>query len=149
MNMIQIFTENWLPNNVVKSMRTYPNKGKFMVQPGARDPVRLLQWISHCETLNRASPQKTQTNETISQYNLQPHTYQMTLFVWKMLHWLPSAPCIDTSELCSMNGLLPMCELWSHSTRTMQFRPALNVVKLVVGWENLFTYSKQFREFSA
>ena len=86
MNMIKVYTENWLPNNVVKSMRTYPNKCKFMLQPGARDPVRFIQWISDCETLNSASPQKIQNTETISQYNLQPQTYQMTLFVWKMLH---------------------------------------------------------------
>ena len=35
-------------NNPVITVTFYHSKGKFMVQPGARDPVRLDEWMQHC-----------------------------------------------------------------------------------------------------
>ena len=46
----------------VISVNMYPNKGKLMIQPGARNAERLTEWISQCANFKNSFP-KAQTDD--------------------------------------------------------------------------------------
>jgi hypothetical protein len=58
------FQTAWSDNGTpIVSINMYPNKGQFMVQPGDRNPDRLMDWIQHCDLFKLSLPSVTGQSE--------------------------------------------------------------------------------------
>ena len=59
------FQINWFDSDVpVVSVNLYPNKGKFMIQPGAKNADRLTEWIFYCAKFKNTFHQSHGDDET-------------------------------------------------------------------------------------